>query len=128
MKNKKTEELFGKPERVDEVGHSDSDYGELFKLLAGKEDSSGEDEQEETEKRTLRDVINFDFISEFSDEASKYLDVEVVEEMDGCKIGWPGTHKNVFVWWKLANGKAVAWNENPARGYSFPVITLKKKS
>lgn len=37
---------------------------------------------------------------------------------------WPGPQKNVYVWAELANGKAVGWNENPSRGWSFPVVTL----
>ena len=40
---------------------------------------------------------------------------------------WPGTAKNVQNWWELANGKAVAWNESPSHGWSFPVISLKRK-
>ena len=38
---------------------------------------------------------------------------------------WPGPQKNVFVWVELANGKAVGWNENPSKGWTFPVINLK---
>ena len=38
---------------------------------------------------------------------------------------WPGVHKNVYCWVELENGKAVAWNENPSKGWSFPVIKLK---
>lgn len=35
---------------------------------------------------------------------------------------WPGPQKNVSVWYALANGKAVGWNENPRLGWTFPVI------
>lgn len=35
---------------------------------------------------------------------------------------WPGKHKHVYLWVILTNGYAVGWNENPARGWSFPVI------
>lgn len=35
---------------------------------------------------------------------------------------WPGTQKNVHFWVELGNGFAVGWNENPTRGWSFPVI------
>src|ERR1044072_9270428 len=38
---------------------------------------------------------------------------------------WPGDHKYVSVWYVLANGKAVGWNQNPTRGWSFPVITYE---
>jgi hypothetical protein len=36
--------------------------------------------------------------------------------------GWPGPHKNVRRWYVLDNGKAVGWNENPTRAWSFHVI------
>src|ERR1051325_2307301 len=36
---------------------------------------------------------------------------------------WPGRHRYVSVWYVLSNGKAVGFNENPVRGWSFPVIT-----
>lgn len=39
---------------------------------------------------------------------------------------WPGPQQDVHCWWELENGKAVAWNENPSKGWSFPVITLNK--
>lgn len=57
-------------------------------------------------------------------EVMNYLDCEVVEEIDGCTPGngWPGKEKNVYWWYKLANGKMVGFNENPSRGWSFPVI------
>lgn len=42
------------------------------------------------------------------------------------ELFWPGKHKNVVKWVELANGKAVGWNENPAIGWSFPVITYPK--
>lgn len=59
--------------------------------------------------------------------AYKFLDVEVVSEHNGTVERWPGIHKNVYSWVKLANGKAVGWNENPGKGWSFPIITLKGK-
>lgn len=63
---------------------------------------------------------------------SKLYDVEVVQEYHSVSNSfdkpvkrWPGTHKNVYCWVVLANGKAVGWNESASRGYSFPVITYK---
>lgn len=52
------------------------------------------------------------------------LDVAVAQEHDGCAPGqgWPGPQRNVLNWWTLANGKRVGWNENPAVGWSFPVL------
>lgn len=38
---------------------------------------------------------------------------------------WPGTHRYVHAWYVLANGKAVGWNENPKRGWSFPVVNYQ---
>jgi len=37
-------------------------------------------------------------------------------------MAWPGPQKNVYFWVILENGKAVGFNENPAKGWSFPVI------
>lgn len=76
------------------------------------------------EYTTLGDVLPFEFYSEFMDTpAAKLLDIRVVATIRTSP--WVGSHKNVFVWWELANGKAVAWNENPARGWSFPVVKMK---
>jgi hypothetical protein len=64
---------------------------------------------------------------EFSDtQAAKFLDVEVVKEHspDEDNVRWPGSHHHVHVWWEMANGYGVAWNENPSRGYSFPVVKI----
>lgn len=78
--------------------------------------------------KKLKDVLPYQFSQEFMDTpAAKLLEVEVLKTYDPRKTPWPGKHKNVYgVWWKLKNGKAVAWNENPAIGWSFPVITIKK--
>jgi hypothetical protein len=71
--------------------------------------------------KKLKDVLPQEFFEEFMDsKASKFLDVEVVQECSNFK--WPGPHKNVYHWWILENGKKVAWNENPARGWSFPIV------
>lgn len=69
---------------------------------------------------------------EFNDTpVAKYFDVEVkceystVEDGHGTHVRrWPGRQKNVYAWVELVNGKAVGWNENPSRGYSFPVINF----
>ena len=77
----------------------------------------------------LRDVLpKFFFWGEYNDtRAYKFLDVEVVEKYKGYKDGqgWIGTHKNIYVWWELANGYAVGMNENPSCGLSFPVAKAK---
>ena len=75
-----------------------------------------------------------EFLSgEFSDtQAYKFRDVEVTAEHGGLydehPKGWPGTHKNVYFWVELVNGFAVGWNENPARGWSFPVVKIQDPS
>lgn len=67
---------------------------------------------------------------EFSSPAFKYKDVKVIKEFfrsnDGYKE-WIGKHKNVHYWCILENGMAVAMNENPAVGITYPVCSIKKK-
>ena len=53
----------------------------------------------------------------------RHLGVGVVKEH---RDGWPGRHRNVYVWWELANGRAVGWNENKSVGWSFPVIRVPR--
>ena len=60
----------------------------------------------------------------------KLYDVNVIKEHtmtndDEPYIRWPGTAKNVMSWWELENGYAVGWNENPNRGWGFPVVKIK---
>lgn len=57
---------------------------------------------------------------------AKHFNVEVIAEHKSHEKRWPGTQKNVYTWVELANGKAVGWNENPSKGWTFPVISLKK--
>ena len=40
---------------------------------------------------------------------------------------WPGKHKNIYFWVELENGYLCGWNENPARGWSFPVMKNPKE-
>lgn len=73
-----------------------------------------------TLKDTMPDSFNED------DKAWKYKDINVTKVhcsfSDGYEhVWWPGTHKNVFYWVELENGYAVGWNENPSKGYSFPI-------
>lgn len=76
--------------------------------------------------KNLRDAMPREFSGgEYDDDrASKYADVEVVREFDAAKPSerWPGKHKHVFTWVVLANDYAVGWNENPGRGWSFPIV------
>lgn len=80
----------------------------------------------------LRDVLPREFFAEFSNtRAAKLLDNEVAECHSMVEPGayqrWPGREKNVFSWWKLVDGRCVGWNENPVRGWSFPVWGRKDK-
>lgn len=75
------------------------------------------------EVKRLRDCVPLEFIRHYTDNrAYKMLNVEVLSEHRGY---WIGSHKNVHCWWKLANGYAVGWNENPSVGWSFPVVKLQ---
>lgn len=89
--------------------------------------------------KTLREVLGsdkvFDILSYDNHRAAKMFDVNVVgiwdstdsDEpnpwTDGFKV-YPGTHRNVFTWYELENGYGVGFNENPSRGWSFPVVKL----
>jgi len=82
----------------------------------------------------LRDVLPREFFQEFiNTPAAKLLDIEVAEEVsmypDRSKWRpWPGPAKNVMNWWRLVDGRCVGWNENDARGWSFPVFGKKMSS
>jgi hypothetical protein len=95
----------------------------------------------EEKAKTLREVLPPEFKAEFMytnprnynpenvlSPAAKLLDVKVVKEHSPIHSGeykaWPGKQKNVCCWWELENGMAVAWNENVASGWSFPVVKL----
>jgi len=75
---------------------------------------------------TLKDVMPHEFMGiEYVDsQARKFADVEVVSQHGSTtdNIPWIGKRTNVFYWVKLANGKAVGWNESPSRGWSFEVV------
>lgn len=72
----------------------------------------------------LRECLPSEFMGcEYETAASrKWADVEVVAKFDSREHPWPGKEKNVNFWYGLANGRAVGFNENPARGWSFPLI------
>lgn len=72
----------------------------------------------------LRDVLPEEFFLEHDNSrANQMLDAGVIEAYGWeDDVAWPGTHRNVAVWWVLDNGYAVGWNENPGRGWSFPVV------
>ena len=68
-----------------------------------------------------------EFGVEYTDtRAWKMKDAWVISEHESFEDPWPGTHRNVHIWYTLENGYAVGWNENPYRGWSFPVVKLPK--
>jgi hypothetical protein len=74
--------------------------------------------------RTLKDVMPCEFTGgEYRDSAAyKHRDVQVISVYAGDQRRWPGKQRNVMLWVSLVNGRAIGFNENPARGWSFPVI------
>jgi len=82
-----------------------------------------------TEKtRILRDWVPREFDEIVYPKAGKYLDIPIIKEYgyeapDGDKR-WPGKEKYVFAWVILKNNIAIGWNENPAKGWGFPVKKL----
>lgn len=81
--------------------------------------------------KLLRDAMTFMVnTGEYTEtKAYQMLDLKVVAEFDIANETtwkrWPGPHRNVLFWVVLENGKAVGFNENVARGWSFPVIKYK---
>jgi len=79
----------------------------------------------------LRDVLPKEALSGEYEGAKflKYLDCEVVQQLNRERhpiYGFPFTHANINVWWIIEDRRAVGWNENPKRGWSFPVAKLPK--
>jgi len=74
----------------------------------------------------LRDVLPAEFMhGEYvNTKAYDLRDYLVVAKIDGTESGqgWPGKHAHVMHWYVLASGHIVGFNENPARGWSFPVM------
>jgi len=69
----------------------------------------------------LRDVVPGDFFTYYMNiPTAAFLDVRVASTHT-CEP-WPGRHKNVRHWWKLANGKLVGWNDAFGLPWSFPVM------
>jgi hypothetical protein len=61
--------------------------------------------------------------AEFDDQIRTYRDREIVAGYDGRVIPFPQTtfrYRNVMNWVLLDDGSAVAFNESPRSGFSFP--------
>lgn len=75
---------------------------------------------------TLKEAMLIEYTQDETSKAHKFDDVEVVWKQDilnHCRL-WPGTQKYVYFWVKLVNGYAVGWNENPSKGWSFPLVKI----
>ena len=79
--------------------------------------------------KTLKDVMPSELVSSEYDDTRAYGMRDVIVLKEHCSLTdqgqyqfWPGKHKNVYFWVELENGSLVGWNENPARGWSFPVM------
>jgi len=84
----------------------------------------------------LREWLPSSFDQNIDKKAAKHLDQEITEEYRCFELAmgekkkqqfkpWIGTHRHVYNWVVLANGYAVAFNENPTSGVSFPVVKIK---
>jgi len=76
---------------------------------------------------TLQEAMPFEFSrGEYNDTPAYALRNMKVKASysyaNGTGKPWPGKHKNIYFWVVLENNKRVGWNENPARGWSFPVL------
>lgn len=79
--------------------------------------------------QTLSQVMPPEFRQYEDTQAYQFKDMRVVKEhcphyQQDYYTGWIGSHKNVYYWVELENGYAVGWNENPSRGWSFPVLNI----
>lgn len=78
----------------------------------------------------LKDYLPDEFLMGEYDNtrAYKLKEVDVLEKVDGTYpgYGWPGREKHVLWWYVLTDGHIVGFNENPSRGWSFPVRRQKK--
>ncbi len=82
---------------------------------------------------TLQKVMPTELFSSSYDTTRAYEMKDELVELEHCGLWdqdefqpWPGKHKNVHFWVELKNGYLVGWNENPARGWSFPVMKKPK--
>lgn len=75
--------------------------------------------------KTLKDEMPRELVTDpYNACAAKYADEEIQAVYWSWQRPWPGPQMHVHFWVHLRNGKAVGWNEHPARGWSFPVIRM----
>jgi len=79
--------------------------------------------------RTLRNALPHEALDGTFDDLpfNKHLDCCIIAEHHTYEVRWPGSHKNVVVWWELEGGYAVGWNENMSIGWTFPTIRYAVK-
>lgn len=80
-------------------------------------------------EKTLKDCTPKEFQYEYNDtKAFEFNNIAVVREhrLRQHSVPWIGAHKHVYYWVELENGYAVGWNENPSRGWSFPVVKINR--
>lgn len=72
-----------------------------------------------SEYTTVREEVD----NEYHEKLSMHLNALVIKKVCGCTEGqgWPGTHRNVNVWYVTNSGFFIGFNENPGRGWSYPV-------
>jgi hypothetical protein len=76
----------------------------------------------------LSDALPYEFLGGEYTESKAYAlrDEAVAARFHAGEHPWPGRERYVSVWVRLTDGRAVGWNENPSRGWSFPVLSAKK--
>ena len=79
----------------------------------------------------LKNWIASDFYYTDKDPISKILDYDVIEDINWEHPDYnkcPINRKNIYNWCIVSNGRkkyAVAFNENPSIGWSYPIKRLK---
>lgn len=76
--------------------------------------------------QTLRDWLPKEALDNPSPQLERLLDKEISADHShhGAILSWPGRHQHVNNWCEVG-GYAVGWNENPSRGWSFPVVKMR---
>lgn len=73
--------------------------------------------------QTVHDFIPSYVSVEFADLLEKKGDIKILKIVDGTVYRFPSNnYKFVFKWAILENGSVIGWNENPSKGWSFPII------
>lgn len=86
------------------------------------------------ESKTLKEAMPSCLADKGYEKTQSYKMQDILVVREHCSLTeqdeyqfWPGKHKNVFFWVELENGYVCGWNENPSRGWSFPVMKNPKE-